>query len=236
MRLPSSAALGETVADVSRAEIFDGTVQPGDTLQENTLSQKLSVRFSPARESLHQPEQERLVEGRVNRPSIARRPSAEEIFQVYTIRASLEGLAARWAAERTTPEMISDLRARAEELRKTTSRSKDGASGELLRQAFDFHAAIATASGSPDLLYVLTNLRNQIRAVMAAGFAGLTEYRADHIYDEHMALISAIEAADGDVAERLASEHVQHARDRILLSRPYDGALVFSPGFVRYPA
>lgn len=219
MRRPSSAALGDTITAVSRAEIFDGTVQPGDTLQENILSQKLPASSSPAREPLLQAGQDRLVEGRVNRPSIAKRPSAEEIFQVYTIRASLEGLAARWAAERTTPETISDLRAKAEELRETTLKSKNGATGELLRQAFDFHAAIAKASGSPDLQYVLTNLRNQIRTVMAAGFASLTEYRADQNYDEHMALISAIEAANCEVAERLASEHVQQARDRIVHSR-----------------
>jgi DNA-binding GntR family transcriptional regulator len=166
---------------------------------------------------LLQLERERLVEGRVNKPSVVRRPAAEEIFQVYTIRAALEGLSARWAAERATPEMILDLRTRAEELNKTT-KSKKEATAELLRQAFDFHAAIATASGSEDLQYVLRNLRNQIRAVMAAGLASLTERRAEEIHDEHLALRSAIAESDGDLAQQLAAEHVQSARDRIVHS------------------
>lgn len=216
MELPARAALGETVADVIRTAILNGTLKPGHTLQENTLSRQLSVSRSPIREALLQLERERLVEGRINKPSVVRKPSPEEIFQIYTIRSALEGIAARWAADRATPELIAELRSQAEKLHKMTPDASKREPADFLSRASDFHAAIADASGSPDLQYVLRNLRNQIRMVMAAGLASLTDRRAEEIHDEHMALISAIAAGDGDRAEQLAASHVRSARDRIV--------------------
>lgn len=216
MQLPARAALGETVAEVIRKAILDGTLKPGDVLQENTLSQQLSVSRSPVREALLQLERERLVEGRVNKSSVVRTPTAEEIYQIYTIRASLEGLAAGWAAGRATPALIKKLRGMADDLNKLTSKAKGQGDAELLRQAFDFHAAISSASGSADIEYVLRTLRNQIRAVMAAGLASLTGRRAEEIHAEHVALIDALEAKDADLAQRLAYAHVLSARDRIV--------------------
>jgi DNA-binding GntR family transcriptional regulator len=216
LQLPSRAALGDAVAGVLRNAILDGSLKPGQPLHENALAKELSVSRSPIREALLQLERERLLVSRLNRPAAVRRPSPEEINQVYTIRSALEGIAARWAAEKATPAFISLLRQKAEDLNEATITAERDADPHVVGQAFDFHSAIAEAAGSLELQLLLQSLRNQIKLVMASGLASLTSRRAEEIHAEHLALIAAIADRDGDRAEQLASAHVRGARDRLV--------------------
>ena len=213
---PARAALGDAVADILRRAILDGSLKPGQPLHENTLAKQLSVSRSPIREALINLERERLVVGRLNRPAIVRKPSPDEITQIYTIRSALEGIAARWAAEKASPAVVSQLRQKAEDLNKATIAAKSAADPRVVSLANDFHAAIVDAAGSPELQRLLQSLCNQIKLVMTAGLASLTSRRAEEIHAEHLALIAAIADGDGDRAERLATAHVQGARDRLV--------------------
>jgi DNA-binding GntR family transcriptional regulator len=216
LQLPSRAALGDAVADVLRNAILDGSLKPGQPLHENALARELSVSRSPIREALLQLERERLLVSRLNRPATVRRPSPEEISQIYTIRSALEGIAARWAAERASPAFVSQLRQKAEDLNEATIAAERDADPHVVGQAFDFHSTIAEAAGSLELQQLLQSLRNQIKLVMASGLASLTNRRAEEIHAEHLALIAAIADRDGDRAEQLASAHVRGARDRLV--------------------
>lgn len=216
LKPPQRAALGASVTTILRDAILDGTLKPGQPLHENALAQRLAVSRSPIREALMQLERERLIDSDLNRPAIVRRPSAAEIRQVYTIRSALEGIAARWAAENATPTLVSELRQKAEALDKATIAAGNGSDPRVVGLALGFHAAIAEAAGSAELRQLLQSLCNQIRLVMAAGLASLTARRAEEIHAEHLALIEAIAAGDGDRAEDLARAHVRDARDRLV--------------------
>jgi DNA-binding GntR family transcriptional regulator len=216
LQLPSRAALGDSIADVLRNAILDGSLKPGQALHENALAKELSVSRSPIREALIQLERERLLVSRLNRPAAVRKPTPREIAEVYTIRSALEGIAARWAAENATPAFVSTLRQKAEDLNAATIAAERGADPRVVGMAFDFHSAIAEAAGSVELQQLLQSLCNQIKFVMASGLASLTDRRAEEIHAEHLALIAAIAARDGDRAEQLAAAHVRGARDRLV--------------------
>jgi DNA-binding GntR family transcriptional regulator len=208
-------ALGQSVADIIRTAILDGAIKPGEPLHENTLARQLSVSRSPIREALIQLERESLVVARINKPTVVRKPTHAELRQIYTIRSSLEGIAARWAAENVTPLLVTELSQRAEKLNKLTIKTKPG-NAELVAMSVDFHNAIADAADSAELNQLLHSLCNQIRLVMSAGLASLSSRRAEEIHDEHLAIIAAIASGDGDRAERLATAHVRGARDRLI--------------------
>jgi len=140
-------------------------------------------------------------------------PSHEVVLNVAD---ALEGIAARWAAERATPALVALLGQKADILNKATLAAEREADPSLIGLALDFHAAIADAAGSLELQRLLQGLCNQIQLVMAAGLASLTSRRAEEIHAEHVALIAAIAAKDGDRAEQLASAHVRGARDRLV--------------------
>ena len=216
IELPSRNALGHAVAKVLRTAILDGSLKPGQTLHENALAKQLSVSRSPIREALIQLERESLVVSRPNKPAAVRLPSPDEIRQVYTIRSALEGIAARWAAERSTPTLVSLLQKIATRLNDAAVSAEPVKNVEVVGLDLDFHGEIAVAAGSDELQRQLQSLRNQIMQVMSAGLASLTSRRTGEIHAEHMALIAAIAAKDGDRAESLASAHVRAARDRLV--------------------
>jgi DNA-binding GntR family transcriptional regulator len=213
---PARAALGDAVADILRRAILDGSLKPGQPLHENALAQQLSVSRSPIREALINLERERLVVGRLNHPATVRKPAPDEIRQVYTIRAALEGIAARWAAEKATPAFVARLRQKADDLNRATIAANNAGDPNVVTLANEFHTAIVEAADSPELQRQLQSLCNQIKLVMAAGLASLTRRRAEEIHAEHVALIAAIAARDGDRAEQLATAHVRGARDRLV--------------------
>jgi DNA-binding GntR family transcriptional regulator len=223
LELPHRAALGDSVANILRDAILGGSLKPGQPLHENALARQLSVSRSPIREALIQLERERLVDSRLNRPATVRNPSAQDIRQIYTIRSALEGIAARWAAENASRALVSKLRQKAEDLDTATAAAAGHADPHVVSLALDFHTAIAEAADVPELQRLLQSLCNQIRLVMTAGLARLPGGRAEVIHQEHLALIAAIAAHDGDQAERLASAHVRAARDRLVdLTRTHD--------------
>jgi DNA-binding GntR family transcriptional regulator len=209
-------ALGEQVAAILRRAILDGSIKPGQLLHENALAKQLSVSRSPIREALLQLERENLCVSRPNKPAEVRRPSPEEIRQTYTLRAVLEGVAARWTAQRATPELVAALRESAELLNKATVAAEGHNDPSLTGKAIEFHNAISVASGSNELQQMLQSLCNQIHLVMSAGLADLTSRRAEEIHAEHLAIIDAIADGDGGLAEKLARAHVEGARERLI--------------------
>jgi DNA-binding GntR family transcriptional regulator len=213
---PSRAPLGSAVADILRNAILDGSLKPGEPIYEKALSEQLSMSRSPIREALIKLENEGLVVGRLNKAVTVRKPSADEIKQIYTIRAALEGIAARWAAEKATVQLVADLRSNAETLNLQTIAIEDGGNLDAVAPGIAFHMAIAEVAASAELNLVLQNLCNKIQLVMRAGLATVTRRRAEEIHKEHLAIIDAIERRDAQLAESLASAHVRGALDRIV--------------------
>jgi DNA-binding GntR family transcriptional regulator len=217
---PSRAALGSTVADILRNAILEGSLKPGEPIYEKTLSEQLSVSRSPIREALITLESEGLVVSRLNKAVTVRKPSADEIKQIYTIRAALEGIAARWAAEKATMQLVGNLRSNAEALNLHTIAIEDGGVLDAVAPGIEFHMAIAKVAGSSELNVVLQNFNNKIHLVMRAGLATMTRRRAEEVHVEHLAIIDAIERRDADLAESLAVSHVLGALERIVYQAP----------------
>ncbi|MDY7547607.1 GntR family transcriptional regulator [Glaciimonas sp. CA11.2] len=215
LHLSSRSSLADGVTEALRNAILDGSLKAGALLQEPAIAKELSVSRSPVREALIQLERENLVFSSPNRSTVVRRPTAEEIYQIYTIRAALEGIAASWAAQRSTPKLVASLRDAAailnDRLVGVEPSKKDAA-----RMGIEFHAAIAEASQSIELQRVLQSLRNQIQLVMVGGLASLSNPRAETVHAEHLELIAAIAEKNSGLAEKLANEHVLSARDRLV--------------------
>ena len=108
-RVANSSAVA---ADLIRQAILDGELPAGSRLKEDELAARLDVSRTPVREALRRLEAEGLVVHEAKRGAAVRAYSASELDDMYRLRAMLEGYAARRAAERMTPELAEQLRAR----------------------------------------------------------------------------------------------------------------------------
>jgi GntR family transcriptional regulator of vanillate catabolism len=89
-----------SVMDQIRESILDGSVVTGERLNEVRLSRTLAVSRTPVRAALQALAGEGLLDYEPNRGFTVREFPLDAIVDAYEIRASLEGVAARFAAER----------------------------------------------------------------------------------------------------------------------------------------
>ena len=98
---PEDEVLTRSVSttDTLRTSILAGDFKPGERIFEVNLSERLKVSRTPIREALKALAGEGLLDYVPNRGYHVREYSVDDIVQAYEIRASLEGLAAKRAAQ-----------------------------------------------------------------------------------------------------------------------------------------
>ena len=191
--------------------ILDGSFSPGESLTELRLSSELGVSRTPIREALRQLELEGLVRNIPNKGAIVIGISAKDIEDIYDIRISIEGLAARWAAQNATDEEIDEMRALVELQEYYVSR-RDPFQVRQLDSAF--HSRMYDSCRSRTLRHTLLLLHNYIRK--ARELSVRSEGRAAASVSEHRSIYEAIAARDSAAAETAAQEHIRRAKENVM--------------------
>lgn len=187
--------------------ILDGDFAPGDSLTEVKLSAELGVSRTPIREALMQLELEGLVKTTHNKGAVVVGVSEQDVDDIYMIRSRIEGLAARWAAERMTDEELDDMREIVE------LQEFYAAKGDKLRVwNLDnrFHELLYESCRSNQLRRMLSVFHHHI---YKARESSVRRGRALASTQEHRAILSALENHDPDEAEQAMTTHVANARD-----------------------
>lgn len=201
------------IARAIRSAILDGRLAPGEALRETQLAEGLGTSRTPVREALILLEREGLVQGAPNRGSTVRRYDREELDDLYKIRAALEGLAAREAAQQMDHDTLAELEESCDRFRKLRT-SKSIKVPKLTEENMTFHDVILRAAGS-------ARLAAMVREVTALpsihnSYTGYTDAHRETVEEAHRAITAALRAHDGEGAAELMQAHVLWARDRAL--------------------
>jgi DNA-binding GntR family transcriptional regulator len=191
----------DVIAAVLRELIITGEIKPGMPLRQRDLALQFGVSPTPVREALRRLETEGLVHRALHRGATVIEPSIDAEQEGYTVRAALESLAARMAAERLTADDLELMQQIHDEL----ASRKDG-DPELADLNQRFHFAIYEASRSPVVLALLRLLWQSFHPA-ARGRPLPDSVR------EHGAILQALRDRDEDAAERLTREHILSALD-----------------------
>lgn len=189
--------------------IVTGEFPPGSRLGEEALAARYGISRGPLREALRRLEGRGLV---VRLPHAGVRVVAldrQDLIELYEIRANLESLACRLAAQRATDSEIGALEALLHE-HAADARVRSGESYFQDHGAFDFHFAIAALSKSRRLEQLLCHDHYSLNRL----FRFHTSHKPDRplrAYDDHLRICAAIRDRDGALAEILMVRHVQAA-------------------------
>lgn len=209
-----SLSLRGKVFNQIQNEILNGKYEPGDSLIETKLSEELGVSRTPIREALRQLELEGLVQSIPNKGAIVTGISTKDIEDIYTIRMMIEGLAARWAAEKITREELVELK-EALDLEEFYTLKED--TDHLLKFDSKFHDIIFKASKSKPLMHTLSTFHHYVQRARNSSLE--SPGRALKSLEEHRAILKAIIDKDADKAEKLTTEHVRNASKNYLKQR-----------------
>lgn len=202
MSEPSSLTL--EARDLLRRQIIEGELRPRERLVAADLADRLQVSRTPVREALYLLASEGLVVP-AKRGFAVREFTPSEIIEIYEVRAALEGMAARLAAERGTRDSIDAILA-VEAGTVTLARS---ARQVLVDKNTRFHRAIFAAAGNERLA--------RLNGMNSEHFFN---YRIADLYSDdeaaasvegHRAIEAALQKRDGAAAERAARDHIMDA-------------------------
>ena len=99
----------ELVYQKLRENILNGHYKHGDELRETAVGKEIGVSRTPVREALRQLELEGLVTIIPNRGAFVNGISEQDVQDIYLIRARLEGLCARMAAEQIDESTLEEM-------------------------------------------------------------------------------------------------------------------------------
>ncbi|MBQ4364241.1 MAG: GntR family transcriptional regulator [Oscillospiraceae bacterium] len=190
--------------------ILDGEYKDGDSLNELRLSKELGVSRTPVREALMQLELEGLVRNIPNKGAVVVGVTEQDTHDIYEIRIRIEGLASRLCAENITDDELHALE-QIVDLQEFYLLKND--TEQIWKLDGDFHKIIYDASRSRPLRFTLSNFHNYIKK--ARDISMQTEGRAEKTVAEHRAILDAIKAHNGELAEKLTAQHISNAENNI---------------------
>ena len=205
--------LGEEVYRLLWKRILDRGLRPGDKLSDLRLSHELGVSRTPTREALQRLVSDGIVRAERNRGFFVSSFSANDIAEIYDLRATLETMALRAAVPRLTPDMLRgaqiDLDHVEARLNAASSESeKLEAHTAFLEVDRGFHRLLVELAGNSRLQNVVEGLWAQIAVFQWTG--GFRDHWTDAALTRHRAIIAAM--LEGDV-ERATEELRQHIDD-----------------------
>ena len=216
-----------------RTRIVDGIIQPGGKLpSENTLISDFGVSRTVVRAALTRLQAEGLVETERGRGSFALTPpseaspvapgtrpvaSTEDRLHLLDFRLGVESEAAALAARNRTDRQLRAVTAALEEFTAST-----GHPAHAMKADFEFHRAVAAASGNPYYSDCLAALGQTMIAMPRTRLmTGVEHYARDHfdqVVHEHRSIADAIADGDGSAAAAAMRSHLANSRRRFQAS------------------
>jgi DNA-binding GntR family transcriptional regulator len=196
------AVLRDQIKDVLMQRIIEGYYEPGERVVELRIAEEFGVSQAPVREALRELEILRLVESEPFRGARVRAVRADEIAESYPVRAVLEELAAKLAAERLAGASA-PLDAEIDAMR---AAAVDGDLNRFVRHDVAFHRVFVDASANRTLIQVWESLHADLRTrfTLIQRLEDLAE-----VAESHVPIMEALDAGDARRAGRLVREHIE---------------------------
>jgi DNA-binding GntR family transcriptional regulator len=193
----------ETLRDAIEEMIAVGKLAPGQHLDETELAAAFGVSRTPIRETLILLASMGLVVIRPRRGAVVAELGPQELLERFEVMSELEAVIGRLAARRMTP-------AEQEALLATHAACKEAVDAndpdDYYVKNEAFHEAIYAGSHNQFLVSQARSLYRRLRPYRRLQLR--VRDRVNNSYAEHEGLVRAILAGDGELAARLAREHV----------------------------
>jgi phosphonate utilization transcriptional regulator len=211
IELLRSHSLTSLVQQELERRILAGDILPGDKLVEQDVATELNVSRGPVREAFRALEQAGLVVTEKNRGVFVRKISLQEADEIYEVRAGLDELIGRLAAERASEEDIRELRALVDRMR-VAGKAKDVNAYYPLN--IRFHDRLAQIAGNGTLLAAYRRLINELHLYRRQTL----ERGADSFHTstrQHADIVEAVASRDGVRAGESLYQHAVKSRARL---------------------
>lgn len=202
--------LGRQAESVLRAMILNGELPAGSRLNEVALSAEMGVSRGPLREAVQRLRGEGLLTVISHRGAYVRTFEAEEIDDLYGLRAALELHAVRLLCRRASAKDVDEL----EEMLEQTETAMLVEGGQSYPASMDFHMRLVALAGNKALLDRAREVHHQLS--LARSMSAKQPVRAQTAITEHQEIVDSLRTGDVQAATDLMEQHLEHARQSAL--------------------
>ena len=197
--------LSGQVREYILTKILNGEFEPGERLIEMKIAHQMRTSQAPVREAIRELEATGLLETLPNRGSRVRKVSNQELFDIYDVRAQLEGYAAEIVCEKKI-SISNELTEAAERMIEAANRD------ELMLFSsinHEFHSIIIKNAGNEILLKTWQTLHIQIKTFL---IVDRQEKNLLEMANSHYQIIEAFKVFDAPRARNEVINHIHHNR------------------------
>lgn len=192
-----------------RDEIIRGELVPGQHLRLEEIADRFEISTMPVREALRDLEAEGIVTIFPHRGAVVTEFSADDLHDIYEIRATLEEMATRLAVPLLTEETLTELNNVIEQMNNHL-----GELVVLVKLNHVFHNTLYAASGRKHLCELTDMLRHRTQHYLHAFITHLGGM--PRAQDEHRAILKAAEKGHAEQAAKFMHEHVLEVGESIV--------------------
>ncbi|OJA45915.1 GntR family transcriptional regulator [Burkholderia ubonensis] len=216
--VPSGAPGPEAIAERIRTAILEHRLAPGAKLTEAQLCDVFGVKRGAIRQALALLATDRLVDLEPNRGAFVASPTLQDVHEVFEMRRIIELAVVERLATGPGAKRLKGVAAVIDKERKAFERRDVPA---WIRLSGEFHTALAALMGNATLSACLDGLVAR-STLMSALYE--SHGRSPCSFDDHGAILVALEAGDAKRAAELMAHHLQHVELK-MLDRPAPGAV-----------
>lgn len=201
----------DDIKEKVRSMIADGTLHPGERVNEQALAAQLGVGRNSAREALRSLERSGLVRIVPNRGAEVRKVSLEAALDLYDLRASIARTAGRLSASRLENEEETQLLALMNQM-EVALKARDGGTYNKLNKTF--HDLLMAITKNPRLIDLNNTIEAELSLYLRKGVYTMAQMQQSHT--EHSRLVEALR--NGQVTETadLFESHILTGKQRML--------------------
>lgn len=207
--IPHRNLLSARAFDYIQEKIVTKEFPKDSTLNEVDITKELGISRTPVREAIKQLEKDGLVRLEPNCGAIVVGLSIEDMENILIIRAFLEGLCAKWAAEKMTDEQRTMLQESLDLQRFYLERNN---LAQCWNAGNKFHSIIYNSYNSRQVVTLLHSYHNYIYLWIKKDLLKRNTEHPQQAFKDHIGILEAINNRDPELSERLMSEHLQRTR------------------------
>lgn len=207
-RLGRKEGQADRVANGLREAIVNGEIAPGCWLGEEAIAREYGVSRTPVREAFKALLAEGLLTQTGNRGVVVTSLSLDDLAALHAVRSALEGIAARFAAERGDQLVLERLRNNLFAMELAVASNNRS---EELGIIHEFHELLRAGAANVYVQRFLTEVARHFRRLRRATYE--EPGRGAEVLAQHTRIVEAIASRDSDAAESAAIEHQRQSQE-----------------------
>lgn len=199
----------DQIYEYLKKAIVQGEIPQGYMFKDTDVATQFNVSRMPVREALHRLEAEGFVEQTPMHGYRVVTLTSQDVTYIFSIRKSLEGLAAAYACKHCTETEISELKELVRKCRKLFADKPEDFAERLNQLTREFNTKFINSCRVPQLIKLILN---QYEFLVRFHIVNIVlKKRGEKMIDDREKLVEALERRDVKMARQVWEAHLRSA-------------------------